>query len=1225
MKNRVVIALMFCALPLAAQNSSLSGLITDAHGAIVQGAVIKATNADTAATRAGISSERGQYELVQVPPGKYSVTVEKPGFRVNSTEVVLQTNTPSTLDVKLEVGAVTETISVNAEAAVINTENASVGNPFTEKQIKEIPLQTRNIVALLGVQPGVAPTGEVLGARRDQNNVMLDGVDVNDNAGKDGFNSVIPIPLDSVQEFRTTIAGLGADQGRSSGGQVSVITKSGSNQFHGTAYEYNRNTDLAANSWFNNRAGVNRAALIRNQYGFSVGGPIIKNKLFFFYNWEARKDRSATSVSRTVPSDTLKQGLVKVALKDGRTVTLNASDIAAIDPLHVGENSYVSSYLNQYPSGNNPLTSADKGLNFNTLTFNAPQHLDNHAQVGKLDYNLGKHALSLRGTLNGASVDGDGGTSGTNLAQFPGQAAASKTLDNSRGLSARDTTIISPTLVNVFGYGYTRLGTASTGSSTVLPSLYFSSPLPTARASHRVAPTTNVTDDMTWTKGRHTIQFGLNFRFAENDNSKFNNLPSYSFSRNTLLGLGGDITADVLAYLAPTYGSGIALASGTNVTNAFGAVLGVLNSYGATYNYNAKGTAIPFGNPVTTAFENHEYEGYIQDAFKWKRNINVTIGLRYSLSGVPYELTGLEVVPQTSLNQFFADRINAANNGIPNSALPTSLVTYGLGGPVNGAKGYYPLDKKDWAPRLAVAYSPDNGTLLERVMGKGSVFRMGAGIVYDHYGSAMAQSFASSGSPGLATTVSQPVNTNFTTGFRYTGNGFPTLPTAAGGSFPLTPAVIKGGFTTFSGVSTDLKAPYEYLLNANYARPLTHNVTIEVGYAGRLGHRQILSQDFGQPLTNFKDPASGQTFRQAGTVLSQLATKGLTDAQVKANPSLVPTQAFFENQTAKLKNLYIPGSATANFFYDVYNIYAGSWLDALNDVDRVRQSDGTCIVKTGCNTFFPLQNSGLQAFTNSGKSAYHAATLTLRRAVSNGWGFDFNYTLGHALDNGSASETSGGALLQDAFNANAYRGPSDFDARHTISADAVIDLPVGKGKMLLGNAPGWLNQIVGGWEATTLISFRTGTPLNVVDSGVYNVNYETSSYAVLAPGATLPKSHFQFDSNGIPSLFANPNAINSFASSDPGTVGSRGILRGLPVFNTDLSLSKSFKLPWEQHRLQVRAEAFNVLNAVNFGSPVTGGTTAGLSLANPSTFGEITSYASGFGPRVMQLALRYEF
>jgi Carboxypeptidase regulatory-like domain len=1211
-------AALLVVLPLAAQTSSLQGVITDAHGAAVPGAVVTAKNIDTSAVRSTLAGASGEYELVQMAPGKYNVSIEKPGFRTDATDVVLQTNTPTTLSVKLQVGSVSEVVSVSAEISMVNTENASVGNPFVEKQVKELPLQTRNIVALLGVQPGVASTGQVLGARADQNNVLLDGVDVNDNSGGNGFSAVLPIPLDSVQEFRTTIAGLGADQGRSAGGQVSIITKSGSNQFHGTLYEYNRNTYTSANSWFSNRAGVARSALVRNQYGASFGGPILKNKLFFFYNYEGRTDRSATAVNRTVPSDTLKQGNILVLLKSGVTTTLNPAAITAIDPLHIGESSYISKFLNSYPSGNNPLSAADKGLNFNVLTFNAPQHLDNHAQVAKLDYNLdpaGKHILSLRGTLNGAAQD-----STTGLAQFPGQSAAQRALDNSRGLSGRYTTVISPHLVNVFNYGYTRLGNAQTGVSTVIPGLFFANPVATPRAAQRVAPTTNITDDMTWTKGRHTIQFGLNFRFAENDNLSFSNLPSYTFNRNTLLNLGGDLTTLVTNYI----GGGAALASATNVTNAFGPTLGIINNLAATYNYTSKGTAIPFGNPTTTAFADHEYEGYIQDVFKWKRNFTITAGLRYSLSGVPFEINGLQVVPNTSLSQYFADRIGAADAGISNATLPTALVSYNLGGPVNGGPGYYPLDKKDFAPRLAIAYSPEGGWA-EKILGKGSVFRAGAAIVYDHYGTAMAQSFASSGSPGLATTVAQTTNTNFTTSFRYTGSGLPALPTAAGGSFPLTPATIIGGFTTFAGVSSDLKAPYEHLLNASYARPLPHKMTIEIGYAGRLGHRQIVQQDFGQPLTNFKDPASGQTWAQASTVYAKLFDAGLTPAQVKANPSLIANQPFFENMFGAYKNSNFTGSASANYFYDVYGNYSGSDLDGLNDMDRVRTSTGGCISRLGCNTFFPLQNSGLEAYANAGKSSYHAGTLVLRRAVQNGWGFDFNYTLSHALDNGSSSESSGGAALQDAFNPNAYRGPSDFDSRHTVTGDAVVELPLGKGKLFLSSAPAWMDQIVGGWQLSTLVSFRTGTPLTIGDGGVYNVNYEYSAFGILRPGAALPANGFTFDQNGVPSLFGNTSAVNSFVGQYPGTVGTRGIIRGPHFVNTDLSASKSFRLPREGMRLALRAEAFNAFNHVNFGAP----STTNLSIASPTTFGEITSYAgtgsNQAGPRVMQFALRFEF
>ena len=1218
--KKIFLTLVLSVVPLAAQTSSLQGLITDVSGAAVPDAIVTAKNGSTSAERKTLASAVGEYSLLQLPPGSYVITVEKPGFKTHRGEIVLQVNTPATINVELEVGQVTGVVNVNAEISTVNTENAAVGSPFTETQVKQIPLQTRNVVDLLSIQPGVAPTGQVSGARPDQNNVLLDGVDVNDNQGANGFNSVLPVPLDSVQEFRTTITGFSADMGRSSGGQVSVITKSGSNSFHGSLYEFNRNTYTEANDWFSNRAGVPRSALIRNQYGGSLGGPVLKNRVFFFFNYEGRKDRSAVAVARTVPTDSFRQGNVQVQLKDGRVVTLSPSDVAAIDPLHLGSSSYILNLLKQYPEGNDPLSSPDKGLNFSNLRFNAPQKLDNHAMVGRMDYNLdsaGKHTLMLRGTLNGAAQD-----SSTNLAQMPGQAAAQRVLDNSRGLSGRYTGVLSPHAVNVLTYGYTRLGSQSTGNETVVPSFYIANLVPTARPSVRIAPVHNIADDFNWTKGRHNAQFGINFRINTNDRQSFNNVANYSFARNTLLGLGADIDADVLAYLQPLYGSNIALSSGTNVTNAFGALLGLINQYGATYNSTVQGTIIPFGSPVTTNFASREYEEYAMDTFRWKRNLTLTYGLRYSLFGVPYEQTGNEVVPQNSLSEFFAERVGGQALGIPGYALSNALITYQAGGPVNNSKGYYPLDKHDFAPRVSLAYSPEGDSFLAKLAGKGSVIRAGAGMIYDHYGSAMAAAFASSGSPGLATVVAQPVNTNFTTGFRYNGGALPTLPTVAAGAFPFTPATIQGGFTTFSGVASDLKAPYEYVLNAAYARPISHQMTLEIGYVGRLGHRGIVIQDFGQPLTLFKDSKSAQTWAQAGTVLANLYNSGLTAAQVKANPNLVPAQPFYEDIYPGAKNLYINGSATANFFYDAYGNYSGSYLDTMNDMDRIRQSNGGCISVFGCNTFFPLQNSGLEAFVNAGKSAYHAMTIVLRRPVTHGWGYDFNYTLSHSIDNGSQSETASqnGSLtgaLQDAFNPNAFRGPSDFDIRHLITADAVVELPFGKGKTFFGSASKWLDYVIGGWQVTTLISIRTGTPLNVLDSGVYNVNYETSSYSILAPGAAMPANHFAFDNNGNPSIFTTTNAVNAFVGSYPGAVGTRGIVRGPGFFNTDLAVGKFFRLPWEGHRVQVRAEAFNAFNHENFANP------SSPSLASPTTFGEITSTAGN--ARVMQFALRYEF
>jgi hypothetical protein len=1207
--TRFTIALLAGALSLAAQSSSsLQGVITDSQGSAIPEAVVTAKNQGTSAERRTVTNSLGEYGLLQMQPGVYVVSVEKPGFRMEKTDLTLQVDTPSTLNIKLEVGQVSETVNVTASATVINTENASVGNPFTETQIKEIPLSTRNVVALLSIQPGVTSTGQVVGSKPDQNNVLLDGVDVNDNQGANGFNAVLPIPLDSVQEFRTTVAGLGADLGRSAGGQVAIVTKGGTNQFHGSVYEYNRNTDFAANSFFSNKNGVGRAALNRNQYGAALGGPILKKKVFFFFNYEGRKDRSATAKTDTVPSATFRQGIVEVQEKSGQIVQLSPTAVASIDPLNKGENPYILSLMQQYPQGNDPSAASDKGLNFNDLLFNAPNVVNNHAMVGRMDYNIdsaGRHTLMVRGTLNGASQTGT-------TAQFPGQASASETLDNSRGVAARYTAVISTHLVNNLNYGYTRLGTSATGNENVIPTFGFTALQATPRPSQRDAPTTNITDDLTWTKGRHTIQFGVNLRFQDNLKQAFNNEPSYSFNRNTLLGLGNDIDNDVTAYL-----NGAALSSTTNVTNAFGAILGLINNYGATYNYLVNGTAIPFGQPLTYNFGSHQSEEYAQDTFRWKQNFTVTLGLRYSLFEPPQAYNGQQVSPTTNLNQYFAERVGAQAAGIPGNSLPDAFISWGIGGPENNGPNYYPTDKKDLAPRAAIAYVPMGGSMMEKIMGKGSVLRAGAGIVYDNYGSAMVQDFATSGSPGLASTVAQPVNTNFTTGFRYGGSSLPALPTLAGVSFnpTYTPPLVTGGFTTFEGVASNLKAPYEYTLSANYARPIPHKMTIELGYAGRLGHRGLVQSDLAQPLTLFKDPKSGQTWAQASKVYEVLADNGLTAAQVKANPSLVPVEPFFEDMFPGAKNEYITGGASANYFYDLFGNYAGSDLDTLNDMDRIRQANGGCVSLYGCNTFYPMQDSGLESFVNAGKSAYHAATVVLRRAVQNGWGYDFNYTFSHSLDNGSSSETSGGAALQDAFNPNAYRGPSDFDARHTFTADAVVQIPIGKGRAFLNTIPRWLDYGIGGWQVAILMSGHTGNPVNVSDAGIYNVNYEYSALGILRPGSTLPSNGIQVDQNGVQSIFANTSAVNSFVGQYPGTVGTRGILRAPGTFDTDMALSKSFRIH-ESHRVSLRAEAFNAFNNVFFGTP-------SLSLASPTTFGEITS--TNNSARVMQGAIRYEF
>ena len=1226
----ISIALFASIAPLAAQNSSLQGSIKDEQGAIVPAAVVTIANLETKASRKDVADSTGNYNFTQIPPGPYSIEVQHPGFKTNSGKIVLQVSTPATLDIKLSVGQVTDTIMVTDEVAQVNTQNATIGNPFTETQIKQLPLQTRNIVELLGNQPGVSPTGEVLGARRDQNNVTLDGVDANDpqtgvNTGNVGFNAALPVPLDSVQEFRTTIGGVGADQGRSSGGQVSLITKSGSNRYHGSLYEYNRNTATTANDWFSNRSGIARQALVRNQYGVAVGGRIIRDRVFFFGNWEDRKDRSAQAASRIVPSESFKQGIFQYryttsASNAAQIGALNAAQIKQVDPLGLGPNAYMLKYLQAYPAGNDPLASADLGLNFSVFRFNAPQPLDNRVYVAKMDFNLdkaGKHTASVRGTLaaNKSTLTG---------AQFPGQAPAQQGIDNSRGVAVRYTFVVSSNLVNNFNYGLTRLGNTQTGSADPAIQFYFDTPIAYPRALTRISPTHNFVDDFTWTRGKHNMQFGANFRVISNNRTQLAISPAYSYNRNTLKGLGADVTGSLATFAQSLYGTSSKLTETTNVANAFGALLGIVNQYSATFNFDVTGKAIPYGQPNLRSFGTNEYEFYAQDTFKLRPNLTLTYGIRYGLSSPPYEKNGVEVNPTVGLDQYFAGRNGAAARGIPGFAVPSAQVTYALSGSANGKPGYYGMDKNQWAPRVSLAYQPKFDGVLGNVVGKGSVLRAGAGMSYDKYGSAMVTAFAASGSPGLASTASQPLNTDYTTSFRYSGGALPSLAVPTANGFPYTPPTIVGGFNSFIGVSPNLKAPYNYLMNATYSRPIAEKFTLEIGYVGRLSHSGLLRQDFGQPLTTFKDVKSGTTWTQASGIMRAAYDAGLTPAQVKANPSLLPTVPFFENLFAKATNYQFTGSATANYFYSVYGTYAGSDLDALNDMDRLRQSNGQCISSFGCNTFFPLQNAGYTTYVNAGKGAFHGMQTTFRRAFSKGWGFDFNYTWSHSLDNASGAESSssnsspaGGTTIQDSFNPNAFKGPSDFDIRHNATMNVVYELPIGTNKMLLGKTPKWLDYAIGGWQISALGSYRSGTPLNLSNGGLYPTNYLNSALAVLKPGAALPDTGLYFNQKGNPSLFNATTVVNSFMGQYPGTVGTRGIVRGIGFANTDISLSKFIKLPIEGHRLQIRAEAFNSFNHVNFNnSSVT------TSIQNPTTFGQFSSAAPA---RVMQFALRYEF
>jgi len=428
-----LVSLVLCMSGLAAGQASTSvrGTVTDPTGNAVVGANVVLANAESRTERSVTTGDQGEYQFLLIPPGTHTLTVKAPGFRsYEQKDVVLLVNTPATANVQLRVGAATEVVTVTSEAPAIDLVDASLGNSFDEKQVRQLPLEGRNVPDLLSLQAGVTYTGNrigdkdqdtrngaVNGARSDQSNITLDGVDVNDQSNGYAFTSVLPVTQDSVQEFRVTTTNYGADQGQGSGAQVALVTKGGTNALHGSAYEYLRNTITSANDYLVKQSELNIGLankplqLNRNIFGVSVGGPIQKDRLFFFANYEGTREREQQRAERVIPTPTLCQGIFRY-VNAGNTgiTTWNSGQLKLLDPRHMGIDQAMlnpshTGYLDRTFCTGQTVTNdpaAGDGLNYAGFIFRAPTSLDNDVFISRLDYRLttdGKHSLFWRGAL----------------------------------------------------------------------------------------------------------------------------------------------------------------------------------------------------------------------------------------------------------------------------------------------------------------------------------------------------------------------------------------------------------------------------------------------------------------------------------------------------------------------------------------------------------------------------------------------------------------------------------------------------------------------------------------------------------------------------------------------------------------------------------------------------------------------------------------------------------
>src|SRR6266436_1540837 len=1305
--------------------TSLRGVVTDKTGATVANAHVTLTNAGQALKREMTTNNAGEYEFLALPPGTYGLTVELDGFRkFEQKNLQLQVNLPATQNVTLDVGATAETVEVSAQAVTLNTTDASLGTAFNENQVKELPLEGRNVPDLLSLQAGVLYTGNrsdilvdtdtrngaVNGARSDQSNVTLDGIPVND-AGGHAFTSILPVTPDSVQEFRVTTTGYNADQGSSSGAQVALVTKSGTNQFHGSAYEYNRNTYTSANDYFVKAAQIqgclgngtpltakecNQAPkLIRNVFGASVGGPIIKDRLYFFLNYEGTRRLEETSAVRTIPTDSLRDGVVFYQCKNTATVAtdcpggsvkglsgnsytipspvtnangsitayfaVNASQIKTMDPQHLGPNPGTLSYLNSFPHANDG--SVGDGLNYSGFRFSSPISDTKNWYIAKFDYNItrdAKQRISWSGALaNESNPQGQYLPSSPAGSLFNYTNAEHSFVNYNKGFIINYSGVITNNLVNSFRYGFVRESVGDIGDSNQPYIILRGITQGVTRTSAFQRPIHTFADDLSWTRGRHTLQFGGSFTYVRNP--RINTLNSFSDGAANASWL--DVSGMLVKSGSPFNPSNNGFPAGAgSFANSYDfpmmALLGMVTEDDATYNYKKDGSVLAQGAPVLRHFAEDGWEMYGQDSWKVKPNLTVTFGLRYSLFSPPWETNGLQVSPSVNLSDWFNQRAVNMENGIPSNQDP--LVSFSLGGPANGGKpGLWKWDYHDLGPRLALAWSPKGSSgLLRSLFGDGgkTAIRAGFGVVYDNIGNGILDTFDSAGSFGLASTLSNPAGietagcaprlTNMhtipTNDLGCPANGVvpgPMLIPEPPGKFPQTfpNSLDSGGFAITWGLDQNIKTPYSYTLDFSVARELPKGFSLEVSYVGRLSHRLLTQSDLAMPL-DLTDKKSGLDYFKAITALAKIYRTGVSSdnfnaSMVPANVAqywadmLQPLQSGDSYQTGACGNN--PTKVPVVAIYDLFcgfNLNETTGLFVLDYFGVSGVSGNSYVPTTGTNSFFNSQYSSLYAWRSNANANYHAMQVNIQHKMQHGVQFDFNYTFSKSIDISSDATRIGawsglGGQVINSWDPNAMRAVSDFDAKHQFNANWIAELPFGRGKPLAGNAHGLVDAIIGGWQLSGLFRITSGLPFNVFNGFQWPTNWQLGGNAFLvSPVNTGVFKGADSSGNTVVSVFKNGTAaINAFTNPFPGESGARNQVRGDGFFNVDLGLAKRWRMPWsEKQSLQLRWEVFNVTNSNRFDVQ-----SIAPELDISSTFGNYTGLLTN--PRVMQFALRFEF
>jgi len=1246
------VILLVCGLVRAqGTNATLSGTVTDNTGAVIPGATISAQNVRTGVVINTTTNESGVYIFPSLQPGIYEVTAEKSGFRkLAYNEVTLEVSARVALNFQLEVGTVTESVDVRADVDTrLALGTSSVGGVVTGQQVRDLPLPNRNALGLVSVHAGLV--GDNLsGARIGTLNITRDGINVQDNRINSGVASTIFTSTDLIEEFRIVTSPADAEFGRGSG-QIQMITRSGTNEFHGSLFESHRNTALNANTWFNNQRGHDpvtgapispRNILIRNQFGGRIGGPIIRNRTFFHVLYEGQHIRQKNSVTSTVFTQPARQGIFRFfpgvrngnanaavptvdlagnpvrpasATGDLQSVSLFGRDPNRSAPDRSG---VIQRMISLMPLPNNFRTG--DGLNTAGFTWIRSQSDDFKHLSLRFDHQFDdRHRLTFSYTRE------NGDAKNSFLAQpFP-DSPGGNSLSRDRFYSLSIISTFKPTLLNEFRIGALRpllrffAPWELEGGSNVQPSagnqLYlidFASVTDPINVSNdpqgRITPVYQFSDTLTWLRGRHAFKGGAEVRFVST-----NGFNSFDVTPRAVLGTGGVAIQNINNIPGIGQNNTAAQSMLNDLSGSIGSLRQAFNAPGGP-NPNFLAGEVKYRN-----WRSRELAMFFKDDMRLSPSLTLNLGVRWEFFGVPYDANGktAAVVGGTAgifgisgasmADLFQPGRMNGSLSRVqtvgPNSANPDAKL--------------YNDDWNNFAPAVGLSWSIP-------FLGKDkTVLRMGYGIGYER-NSLRIIDVLGSDLPGLRT-VTTLVPGSYLDLTRI------TLPLQPAGK-PLDTVPITERTQTLRGFDTNLRLPYVQNWNISIQRELARRTLLEVRYVGNKGTKLVRGFDINEVnifetgiLEAFLTTMAGGHSPLLDRIFMGLNIPGL---------GVVDGRRITGSDVVRF-NTTTQGHLASNG--------VASFADFLNRSTQFTGEVGGLLRRAGLPENFIIANPQFlssRLTANTANSTYHSLQVEVTKRFTSGWQLQSNYTWSRAL---GEEEGDGQEIIDSYRNLRNWRLDKrlmDFHITHVWRNSGSVELPFGpKRKFLNGNNP-VVSRLVGGWVIGAIFNVFSGSPISL-SSGVNSYNTFGDNTPVIV--GQLPKSFgaVEKDGNGVfyfgglqrvpdPSIANMPanirplSTLTAIADSSgrlilvnptPGQLGTLApfYLEGPGSFRFDVSLSKRIRIG-ESKELEFRADATNVTNSPQWNNPNTD--------INSSNFGRITGAG---GNRIIIVGIRVNF